>query len=591
MSTEPHCEDIAFEISVAHDEGRSPDESALSHLETCADCSAFATRIGSLDRLLAPQAFDRAPDTASVVMQRLARPETTWWSVAAAVVIGLLVGGLIGGIGTRLDTVHASDLNDLFHHAGTGLEGLGADLLIVERGTHPSVPERVYLGSISYTAPEQLAIDLVDTTVYPDEHWPGNDVSLTIADGDMVIVAASPCPVAAQPECLLDPTTHALRDQSPFDEGVLIPLEIVSPVRTLSMPGGLEVLGMTELGGRPAIQVTSTVAAVELISSITARGTWRDLHPTDPVVMWLDEETLVPLRIEVFPADSVERDLWQLRRGYHDAPATDQPIFIVELANLSTGPHRVQATVPFDAPSRGFVDGEVGLAEPDLPEGFEPHRRGHRSLTDGGLVEVASWSDGRSWLKVEATRDWDGLSLFGLSSPFVETVALGSGSLGYLSPGGNTLAIHGADMDVAVTGSVPRELLIEIASSLGIHGRAVPPTWLQASIIGMDDLPPGTLVPAAEGWSILGRVENGRTTILLTGGGARNVVVTQQTGVRLAPPTGPDFYEVEVRGAIGRYDANAGTLEWIEDDQLIRLTSDTVEMTVLVEVAATMDPR
>lgn len=591
MSTEPRCEDIAFEISVAHDEGRSPDEPALAHLETCADCSAFATRIGSLDRLLAPQAFDRAPDIAPVVMQRLARPKSTWWSVAAAVVVGLLVGGLIGGIGTRLDTVHASDLGDLFHRAGTGLEGLGADLLIVERGAHPSVPERVYVGSISYDAPEQLDIDLIDTTDYPDERWPGNDMSLSIVDGDMVIVAGSSCPVAAQPECLVAPTTHALRDQSPFDEGVLIPLEIVNPARTLSMPGGLEVLGITELGGRPSIQTTSTVAAVELISSITARGAWRDLHPTDPVVMWLDEETLVPLRIEVFAADSFERDLWQLRRGYQDEPAADQPIFIVELANLSTGPHRVQATVPVDAPSRGFVDGEVDLTEPDIPEGFEPHRRGHWTLTDGGLVEVASWSDGRSWLKVEATRDWGGLSLFGLSSPFVEPVSLGSGSLGYLSPGGNTLAIHGEEVDVAVTGSVPRELLIDIASSLGIHGRAVPPTWLQASIIGLDDLPPGTLVPEAEGWSVLGRVENGQTTILLTAGGARNVVVTQQTSERLAPPTGPDFYEVEVRGASGRYDANASTLEWIEDDQRIRLTSDTVEMAVLVELASTMDPR
>lgn len=591
MPADPRCDDVAFEISAAHDEGHPLGEPARSHLETCARCSDFAARLGSLDRLLAPHSYDRAPDIAAGVMQRLARPESTWWSVAAAAIVGLLVGGMIGGIGTRLDTVHASDLGELLHRASTGLEGVGADLLIVERGAHPSVPERVYVGSLSYEAPEQLAIDLVDTTDYPDERWPANDVSLTISDGDMVTVAGSSCPVAAQPECLVGPITEALRDQSPFDEGILIPLEIVGPARMLNMPGDIEVLGITELDSRPAIQATSSVAAVELISSITARGAWRDLHPTDPVVMWLDEETLVPLRIEVFAAESAERDLWQLRRGYRDLPAEDQPIFVVELANLSTGAHQVHTAVPDDAPSRGFVDGEVGLANPVLPEGFELHRSGQRPLADGGLVEVASWSDGRSWLKMEVTRDWDGLALFGLSSPFVEPVDLGSGSLGFLSPGGNTLAIHRTDMDVAVTGSVPRELLIEVASSLEIHGSAVPLTWLQASIVELEDLPPGIFVPSAEGWSILGRVEDGQTTILLTGGGTRNVVVTQQTGVRLDPPTGPDFYEVEVRGEIGRYDSNASTLEWIEDDQLIRLTSDSVEMAVLVELAEAMDRR
>lgn len=590
MSTDSRCDDIALELSAAHDEGRLPNAHARAHLETCAHCADFATRIGELDLLLSPQAYDRAPDITKAVMERVDRPKTTWWSVAAAAVVGLLVGGLIGGIGTRLDTVHAADLGDLLHRAGTGLEGVGADLLVVERGAHPDVPERVYLGTLSYKAPEQLAIELVDTTDYPDGRWPANDLTLIISDGDMVAIAGSTCPLAAQPDCLVAPTTQVLADQSPFDEGVLIPLEIVGPSRTLNKPGGIEVLGVTELADRPAIQTIGTVAAVELISSITARGTWRDLHPTDPVVMWLDTETLVPLRIEVFAADSSERELWQLRRGYQDVPAADQPIFIVELTDLSIGAHGVEAALPDDAPSRGFVDTEVSLPEPDLPEGFRTHRRGHWPLADGGLVAVASWSDGRSWVKVEVTRDWEGLSLFGLSSPFVEPVDLGSESVGFLSPGGSTLAIHGHGVDVAITGSVPRELLIEVAASLGIDGREVPSTWLQASVVGLEDLPPETLVPDAEGWSILGRVENGQT-ILLTGSGTRSVVVTQQAGVRLDPPTGPDFYEVELRGHTGRYDANASTLEWVEGDRIIRLTSDTVGLAVLVELATSMDPR
>jgi hypothetical protein len=307
--------------------------------------------------------------------------------------------------------------------------------------------------------------------------------------------------------------------------------------------------------------------------------------------MWLDEATMVPRRIEVFAADSAERELWQLRRGYDDDLESTNPIFILELSNLVTEPGTVQVETPDDAPSLGFVEGETTVPDPTLPDGFEPHRAGHRVLPEGEPVEMASWSDGRSWIVVEVTRNWAEPNLFGLSSAFVETVDLGDGSIGYLAPTGDALALHGDDLEAVVTGSVERSVLIETAASLGIQGREVPATWLEASTVGLEELPEGTLVPDVEGWSILARVQGEETVLLLTGGGARNVLITQSEGDLLDPPTGPDYSEVEVRGIRGRHDLSSATLEWVEDGQIVRLRSETVGIDELIDLAETMAPR
>jgi hypothetical protein len=579
------------EISVAHDEHRTPEDWATDHMTGCAECSRFAAHLEVLDDVLAAGRFDRAPNVAPGVLASVNRSRAGWWSVAAVALVGLMAGGLIGVISTRSDVGQARDLSELFHTSGTGLDGLSANLVVVERGVHEAVPERVYTGTLDYLAPERLQIDLVDTTEYSDSSWIPNDVRLAIADGDMVSTSGNACPVAALPGCLVDPITRALVDQAPFDDGVLVPLEIVGPGRTLDRPGGVEILGTTDLDGTPTIQVRSTVAAVELIGAVTDRGAWRELHPTDSVLMWLDEETLVPRRIEVFPTDTAERELWQLRRGYQDDPAIPDPIFILELNDVVAEPGTVEVDAPDDAPSLGFVETAVDVPEPVLPNGFEPHRTGRRSLPEGEAVEIASWSDGRSWIAIAVTRDWSEPSLFGVSSPFVETIDLGEGSTGYLSPTGDALAIHGDGIEVVLTGSVSRSTLVEAAASLGVQGVEIPGNWLQASTLGVDELPDGTLVPESEDWSMLGRFDEGAATLLLTGGGARRVIITQIEGDDLDPPTGPDFSEVEVRGVVGRHDLGSSTLEWVEDGRIVRMRSETVAIDELVDLAETMAPR
>lgn len=584
------CERAQIEVSVAHDESRHVDPEVRDHVATCPECRTFSAGLGPLDALLAKGSFDAAPDIASEVIAGLDTGRPRWWSVAAVALVGLVAGAVIGGVGTRLETSRAQDLDELFHATGTGLEGLSADLLVVERGVHEEVPERVYVGTIDYVAPEQLAISLVDTTEYPSRAWLANDLELTIADGDLVVTAGSRCPVAGMPACLTRPSTRAFTNLPPFDSGVLIPLEIVGPGRSLSWPSGLEVLGNQDHQGRPAIQVRTTVAAVDLIGALVDRGAWRDFHPTDTVVMWLDEATMVPLRIEIFAADSTERELWQLRRGYADVLGGEEPILIVELSDLVTEPPAIDPDTPADAVSTGFVDGVVAVPQPELPEGFAPHRSGSRPLGEGGVVDVATWSDGRSWLMVQVTADWDEGRLFGMSLPFVRPVDLGDDSIGYMAPPGDSLAIHGEDREVLVSGSVPPERLVEVAATLGIRGLNVPGDWLEASTVEISELPPATLVPDVDGWSTTARVEEGEVSILMTSGGSRSILISQRDGDRLEPPVGPDVYEVDMRGAEGRYDAATGTLEWLEDGRIIVMRSDTVGRDAMQEVAESLNP-
>ncbi len=588
MATDDVCDAVRAELSAAHDERRPLPEDAAGHVASCEACAAFATGIVNLDAQLGRGVFDDAPDLAPRVMTELAAKRRPWLSAVAIIAVGALIGALVGGIATRLEVVEARDLGPRFQAASPGLTGLGADLVVVERGWHPEVPERVYSGSLSYTAPERMALELVDTTSYPDGRWQPNDISVAVADGDAVSRAQSPCPPAALPECSSEATVMSVRDQRPFAEGVLSPLEIVSPARSLRWWSGMEVVGTPALDGKETIQVRTTVAGAATVVALTERGAWRELHPTDPVLMWLDAGSLVPLRIEVNAGESPERELWQVRRGYADS--TTEPIFIVELTVTGTGPAPVEVDVPAAARSGGFTDAPASGPAPQLDSRFVPHRSGRWPLPDGGEVDVRSYSDGGSWLMVESTGAWTGSQLFGMPLSFVRAVELGPGSVAYLSLTGDRLAIHGDGIDIVVSGSVAPDVLLDAGSSLGVDGLPVPADWAEASILEVGDLPGTALVPDLDGWSILAEVDGPRTTLMMVGAGDRSVLVTSQPGRRLDPPRGPDFLAVDVRGTTGRFDASGATLEWVEDGRVVRMRSETVGVEELVAMAGTMGP-
>lgn len=584
MATDRICDQARAELSAIHDEGGPLTEQTARHVEGCRACSAFAAGLGDLDQLLARGRFEKTPEVSPAVMKRIA-PRRGWWAVAVAAAVGILTGALIGEIGTSLERVRAGDLEDLFHSAGPSLDALGAEMLIVERGWHPDVPERVYVGSLAYAAPEDLEISLVDTTRYPGPEWAPNDLLLQVADGDFLSVASSRCPIAALPGCLEPPVTTSITGRRPFVEGAPAAQEVVGPGRILSRWGGVEVLAAPLLEGRSTIQIETTVAGSDLVRALTDRGAWREFHPTDRVLMWLDEETLVPVRTEVFATRSPERDLWELRRGYRDD--TGDPVLIIEV-DLSGDEMQISPDLPRDAVTAGFVDGPVEIPEPVLDAGLTAYRSGRWLLPDGAEVELASWSDGRAWLRIEATEGWDEPRLFGMAGAFTEPVDLGGGSVGFLSPDGSSLAVHGERVDLLLTGTLPTERLIEAAASLPVRGLEIPPDWDQAAVMQASELPGEILVPRAEGWSVLGIQEEDGVTLLLTGAGRRAVRVSQRPGDRLDPPDGPDFFAVELDGVTARFDASAQVLEWVEDGVVHTMQSETVGLADLISLAASM---
>ena len=579
-------EEVMLELSVAHDEGRQPDSTIIGHLAACTDCRSFAVSVGELDVALGRDRFELAPNLSQDVLNRTRRNPARWVAAAAVIVVGVTVGALVGLLGSRADLGLASELPSLYDTTGRAIAGLSGDIVIAERGVHPSVAERVYTGSLSYRAPERLNLELLDTTRYPDDRWIPNHVRIVIDDDRMLLDAGVGCPVAAMPDCLVASALWSSSGQPPFTEEKLGILQLVGPGRSFSWPSGLEILGSTTLDDRPVTQVRTTVATVELLDAITQNGSWRQLHPTDEVVMWLDEETLVPLRIEVTAANTEERELWQIRRGYDDLDS-DQPIFILELSNLVFGDSAFETDIGTSPVDGGFVADEFADFNPELPDGFVAHRSGVRFTHDGREVRVGSWSDGRSWVKIEVTDEWEGPNLFGMSSSFLERLDT-DGDIMYLNPENNMLAIHTNAIDVVISGSLPRSELIAIGQSLPLEGRDAPASWEAAQNTDPRDLPAGTLVPDVDGWSILARVEGTDTAILLTSGGSRSVLIKQEQGSSMDLPIGPDVSTVSVRGVEGRYDAGSGTLQWLENGFRIEAQGDLVTRSVLLELVESM---
>ena len=584
MPVDDRCHWAQSALSVAQDEDRQPTLDVRNHVETCESCTAFARELAYLDVALAKGQFAKTPVLAPAFPMRSNR---RWevWSVAATALAAVAIGAVVAGV-ARVDAVQAQDLGALFHTASPSVTGIEARLVVAERGWNPQIPERLYAGSLAYSAPESLAIDLVDNTDYPTSDWVPNDVRVRFADGDLLATTTTRCPVDAHPNCQRPPSTVAILNQRPFDSGVLIPLALVGPGRSLVWWNGIDVAGVTTLAGRSAIQLTTTVAGADFLRAITDRGDWRELHPTDRATVWLDQETLVPLRVEVFAAQTPERKLWEIRRGYADD--SREPIFIVELADLVVGQTRVDIESPAGAQSAGFVDSPAVVPQIAVPPGFVQHRTGHWSLPDGGQVVVASWSDGRGWFMVEATESWIQPHLFGMSVPFVRPIELAPGSLGYLSADSTRVSIHGPGWDAVVSGSAPEELLVTIAASLDLVGLPVPSDWSEAVAAGP---PSGILIPDVPGWSVLTISGADRTSVLLTGAGSRRVLLELEPVNQLEPPAGPDVVAVEVRGQLGRFDAATSALSWVENQTLIRLRSQNLSLEELLALADSMEER
>jgi hypothetical protein len=559
------CDQARADLSLTAD-GELPGERTgplAAHLAACATCTAFQARLVAIRQQLRFEPVGAVPDVAPRVMAAVRqrdRPAPTGGAaasaapgrrrgrllpVAAAFLASAMVGATFIGLGGRRPAqVALADLPARVVAAQRTLTSLAAEVSLVERNWHPSVPERVLAGRLRYRAPESLTLELADRTVYPSAAWVHDDVTLVVTGDRWWTRGPRGCPVEAQPACTpRTPRVRLVERREPFADATPVPLDLVTPVRSFTPAAAPTPLGSRRVGGRAAVGVATTAAQVApLLAGLAPAGNLRAVHPSDPVELWLDEEALMPLALRVTVAGGGERQRWAAAHGYRDRPGQ----VVLELRLRRVALNRPLEAGAFPPPPPGARPEDAGFRDRAAPEGSgEPHERGglrpprpprpeapvdpegsgepqggapvdregsgrgepgpapgttlgrtalepawlpagfrpYRSGAVGGggpRVSVRTWTDGRAWVKVRATSDWPGGRLFGDLGPLVRPLGLGAG-VAYASEDGGRVAVHGDGVDLVVSGSLAPADLARVVAGLPVAGRPVPRGWAEAA--------------------------------------------------------------------------------------------------------------
>lgn len=589
------CEFAREQVSAAFDGEVMLRDAVEEHVASCGACVAWRDQIGALRRELRFAAVDEGPDVAPAVLERLSasRRPAPWAGVAAAFVAAVMAGAAF--VGLRPDapaSVAAADVPDLVLEAQHLVERFSADLTVIEHGWHPQVPVREFSGRLTFSAPESLTVVLDDETDYPSPEWLPHDVVVAVTPERWWGRGQVGCPQSAQPGCAAPPRARLIQGREPFERRDPAPLDLVVPVgsfRHADAPAGL---GSRRLYDREAVGMAVDVAQVDpLLDGLRQVGDWRGLHPTDRVELWLDAAALVPLELTVRAARGDDRSLWAARNGYTE-DAGDLLLEVrfgdMEINGPPAGP---PPDPPEDASVRdaGFRTGDTGsITVGWLPEGMELYRTGQVTTTDGPVVDVAAWTDGRAWVKIRATSDWRADRLFGGLGGAVRPLMLGDGGTGYAGEDGS-IALHTEDLDVVVTGSVDAAVLEQVAAGLPIVGQPMPPGWRDAAPASVAEAArahEGLVVADVDGFDEPAvRLREDAADLVYVGPGSRRFVLSQSAGSALAPPLEPDVRGIAVRGTSGRYTPSLGELEWVEGGRVVSLRSDTLALGELLGVA------
>ena len=599
-----------------------------AHLAGCPACRAFQARLGTLRRRLRFEPMGAVPDVAPQVLETIRSAASQRrggfpraWSaelgrrrrmlpVAAAFLCGVVLGATFIGLGRGgPGQVAMADLPGRVVAAQRALRSLAADVSLVERGWQPSVPERRFTGRLRYRAPEQLALTLTDRTAYPSAAWRRADLSLVVSGDRWWTSGQRACPAEALPDCApATPRVRLVERREPFAEATPVPLDLVTPVRSFTPTGAGTPLGTRRVAGRAAVGVAVPAAqAAPLLAALApaGAGNLRALHPADRLELWLDQVALVPLAVAVTAAPGAERRAWAADRGYGDRPG--QVVLELTLSRVSLNRPLEAGAFPApppgaeieDAGFRDMAPGGPGLAAAPVPAwlraGFRAYRAGVAGGVSGPTVAVRTWTDGRAWVKVRATRNWPGGRLFGDLGQLVRPASLGAG-VAYWSEDGSRVAVHGDGVDLLVTGSVSGADLARVAASLPVTGRPVPAGWAEAATSTLPEAvaaDQGLRVPRdLRGFAPPAVRVDGRTvTLAYAGPGAQGFLLVQAPGDRLTPPLDDDPVGVRVRGRDGRWSPGRGELEWVEGHRVLTLRSNTLPLEELLTIAASLEPR
>lgn len=587
------CETVRRALS-REIEGESLSVAALKHLATCPHCPAYRVRLHELHARTVLLRGEPTPDVTTRVMAALPsqtrfgrarltglanRSRARWLAPAAGLAAGALIGVVLAGGLSGPSVSLAGRLPEAVVAGQASIREMSASFTVLERIR--SGVERTYQGDLAFSSPEYLSLSVVQTD-RPDG-WPDNSWSVLV-DG-MTSLAVFPFPCPALGGCPDAPDQSILTSgRDPFSAISPAPLDAVVPVAVLlNAEEPVRLPGRTILD-RPSLGFEVTAAqARPLLNALFGIGNWREIHDTDIVDVWLDTEFFTPLAVTVTASASPDRATWAARRGYED-PLED-PYLLVDYRAVGFDPvTRTEPIAPAEAVHRdaGYTE---RVSESPIETGMPQVAAG---VVDGFVEsQVWAWSDGRAWLRLDRTSEWDGPGLFGNSGLAVYPIEGGNGTV-YVAGDGSAVFVHGADFDAVISGSVDTDRLAVTAGSLPVQSLQVPPDWPEAA--SPIEVAATAYVPAnlrGFGDPIVHSVD-GVLVIDLFGAGDRSARITQRPAETLSPPLDPDARAVPARNTTARYSPMLGLLEWIEGGIGFSIEAPTLSVDEIVGIAESL---
>lgn len=560
------CDAVQRSISARMDGGAISDREQR-HLADCPVCQEFQRDLAALSQRTLTLTAEHAPDFVPRVLGALPKPRRRqlWLAPAAGLLSGLLIGVVIAG-GTSGPEISAALVNEVIARQDI-VDQFSGSFVIEERIRAGA--ERTYRGTIAYSSPEYLAIviDQIDAPV----GWSENSVVRIVDTTTSLTIEPYPCP---QLGGCRDGSVQArsLTGRDPFSALTPAPLDAVVPVEVLKgAPEPLRLPNRT-LAGLETIGLEVTAGqARPLLDAYFDAGNFREIHDSDLVSIWLESNNFTPLLLSVTASSSPDRATWAAVREYDDDTS---PYLTLEFESAGSEPiEKTPMTIPDGAVARN-----AGYAELSLPAPIEVGMPLVSSGRMQGLItsEVWAWSDGRSWLRLDVTDEWEGPGLFGNTGLPVQAVSSSQGTI-YVAGDDSTVFVHSDEYDAVITGSVSGDELIAAASLLSGAHQSAPADWPEAPAT-TDQVSAAYLPMDLEGYGTpTVSAFQGVLVVDLFGGGDRSARITQRPGDRVSPPFDPDARTVISRGAVARYSPMFGVLEWVEDGTVFTVEGPSLE--------------
>lgn len=613
------CDNVRLELSARLDgEVTAATERMLTgHLSGCAGCRAYEEELHRLRRAVRLQPTGPVPDMRdrirhAVAAERAGRRRVPLMrdlraaALAAAATIAVVFLANLPAVSPERDVATASQVVQGIRRAARSLTSYTATFEVVERNYSTDLVRRRFVADVAFSSPESLVLSVSDrsrgSAGYSPQHyglrasprvWSASEPSRCIPQ------TVYTCPSDDQR------VRWGVRNRQPFDGSTRIPTDIVLPLESIASAGDLTLLGRRRILGRIAVGVETTYAAApSLVRALDPFEVWRPVHPLDRVQVWLDASTWFPLRVRVLADDSDQRRVWAVRRGIPDDGGA--VVLDVRATKLTESDPKLRLPVARTVSLNG---GFTETAFRPVPKGpsFVAGLRPYRAGTTGSGDRVAAYAQGMTWLRVSTSPARPvsvGAVLRSVEMP------VGAGGYIYYTPAAvgsaRRVDVYGDEIDLHLESNLPREMLLEIASSVDLIGerrdvaRSGAALTRRVSPSAAERRYPFARVPrhVPEGYSLAGSyvTSQARAEPLVifvyrrpeTDLDPAGVRVMQSRGFRRLPPTSEDSIAIPLGTLTARWSTERGELEWIDAGTYRSISVPSLDLEAALQIARSL---